>query len=503
MVDTLIDGRTLTIQRNLGRILERLQDDYQTRRVWVDAICIDQRRLEERNHQVQLMGDIYSKANYVVAYLAAESPRASRQLQFEARELHKALNQGRLTYTSEYPHLFGNVYFTRRWIIQEIGHAQSLKFCCEGYDVPMSLISDGLQTSRLQTQLENSREYSFFTKAEKMAEVRATQLCRMQPTTPRRPLSMENLLYLHAKAECSDFRDKIYALLSLTSKAQMHLLVQYDIDRVQLMLSVLHVCSVYEGLSEFRTLSFTCFLRQHLEVRLDELRDALIRSTTPTPSTVFAIKGIMHGRIESLQTKSYIEDAALRFRNNLDALHVHQIISLKTVKASGFMNRADPTHLEIDRVASPATLLHPTAEIPAIDQCLFAFVGNEDVGPRLDVPVQDADPPPAYTGTEGSQFFGFASVRVNVGDEVWQFERTPVAVVARPTLQGYDLVGRAFLILDLSDASHGGRLSHSAKKFEEGLFWVRNGTNYSQWTPTISVDFKGLYELMRWVALDR
>lgn len=504
MVDILVDGQILTIQRNLSKILEHLQDDYQTRRVWVDAICIDQQRLEERNHQVQLMGNIYSRANYVIACLTAGTQRDSRRLQFEARELHKALKEGRLTYTSEYRRFFGNLYFTRRWIIQEISQAQSVTFCCEGYHVPMSLISDGLQKFRLQSKPENSREYSFFTKAERAAEMRATQLCRMQPTTPRNPSSMESLLYSHETAECSDFHDKIYALLSLTSEAQMHLLVQYDIDKAQLMLSVLRVCLIYEDLSMFRTLSFACFLRQHLDIRLDDLREAVLKSATPRFSTTFAIRGVVHGKIENLQTGSYVEEAALRFRNNLDALHVHQTLSLKVVRLRDFesVDSAASKHLEIDRMASPAALFHPTAEISAIDQCLFAFIGNETVDTDPAVPTEEFDSPPAYTTANGPQFVGFASAKVAVDDEVWQFDRTPVAVIARKSLQGYDLIGRAYLIRDLNDSNHGGRVGHFPKKFEEQLFWVRDGTKYNQLTPTISVDFKGLYELMSWVTLD-
>jgi Heterokaryon incompatibility protein (HET) len=37
--------------------------------LWVDAICISQDDLIERNHQVGLMGQIYSKATLVIAWV--------------------------------------------------------------------------------------------------------------------------------------------------------------------------------------------------------------------------------------------------------------------------------------------------------------------------------------------------------------------------------------------------------------------------------------------------
>ena len=37
--------------------------------VWVDAVCICQEKVGERNHQVQSMGDIFKAATVVIAWL--------------------------------------------------------------------------------------------------------------------------------------------------------------------------------------------------------------------------------------------------------------------------------------------------------------------------------------------------------------------------------------------------------------------------------------------------
>jgi hypothetical protein len=39
----------------------------------VDAVCIDQNNPKERNHQVQLMAKIYSKAHRVIVWLGMET----------------------------------------------------------------------------------------------------------------------------------------------------------------------------------------------------------------------------------------------------------------------------------------------------------------------------------------------------------------------------------------------------------------------------------------------
>jgi hypothetical protein len=42
-------------------------------------------------------------------------------------------------------------------------------------------------------------------------------------------------------------------------------------------------------------------------------------------------------------------------------------------------------------------------------------------------------------------FAGTSSILLEVDDEVWQFPRTPVWVIARRTRSGYKLVGRALI----------------------------------------------------------
>src|SRR5947209_1153949 len=58
-----IDGRTLAITENLYLALQYLRSEETDRILWVDAICIDQANHQERGHQVQQMGNIYSLAD--------------------------------------------------------------------------------------------------------------------------------------------------------------------------------------------------------------------------------------------------------------------------------------------------------------------------------------------------------------------------------------------------------------------------------------------------------
>lgn len=57
------------VPTNLCAALRRLRKSHDERIIWADAACINQKDLEERSHQVTLMGDIFSKASEVFVWL--------------------------------------------------------------------------------------------------------------------------------------------------------------------------------------------------------------------------------------------------------------------------------------------------------------------------------------------------------------------------------------------------------------------------------------------------
>ena len=71
------EGMHLHVTPNCASALKHLRTTKETRILWVDAICIDQSSLHERNVQVKRMGDIYSKASRVVIWLGTIEPKYS------------------------------------------------------------------------------------------------------------------------------------------------------------------------------------------------------------------------------------------------------------------------------------------------------------------------------------------------------------------------------------------------------------------------------------------
>lgn len=76
-----IGDKPYQVTVNCENALRRLRRQFSYRKLWIDAICIDQDNLEERGHQVQLMPRIYSGAKSVQIYVGELTPPSQVFLQ--------------------------------------------------------------------------------------------------------------------------------------------------------------------------------------------------------------------------------------------------------------------------------------------------------------------------------------------------------------------------------------------------------------------------------------
>ncbi|KAK0701573.1 heterokaryon incompatibility protein-domain-containing protein [Lasiosphaeria miniovina] len=67
-----IDGVEVVISGELRRALQRLRSEEEPLRLWVDALCINQGDIAERNQHVRMMGQIYANATRVRIWLGEE-----------------------------------------------------------------------------------------------------------------------------------------------------------------------------------------------------------------------------------------------------------------------------------------------------------------------------------------------------------------------------------------------------------------------------------------------
>ncbi|ORY70513.1 heterokaryon incompatibility protein, partial [Pseudomassariella vexata] len=141
-----------SIGANLAKALMAFRLPDESRRLWVDAVCINQEDLSERQSQVRLMGQVFRDASHVLCWLGGfEDPElgqkkagvaidflrrfnaAPREVLREAQDYLHATNAHTPTHKPTLESwllikdLFDVEYFHRAWIIQEVGLARKAR----------------------------------------------------------------------------------------------------------------------------------------------------------------------------------------------------------------------------------------------------------------------------------------------------------------------------------------------------------------------------------------
>lgn len=71
-------GKSLAVTKTLCQALLRFRQPKEFTRIWIDQICIDQFSVAERNQQINIMRDIYSRAKIVRIWLG-EAERGGKE----------------------------------------------------------------------------------------------------------------------------------------------------------------------------------------------------------------------------------------------------------------------------------------------------------------------------------------------------------------------------------------------------------------------------------------
>jgi hypothetical protein len=150
-----VDGTSVTVRRNLALALKQISLAQGDMVLWVDAICINQTDVDERNHQVSLMRVIYKQASVVISWLGPSDATSHRAVALLVRlsipwyetveaqvrkgvqetnlralggldDLWQELDSGMESLSA----LLSRSYWRRVWIFQEIVLAPSLVFFC-------------------------------------------------------------------------------------------------------------------------------------------------------------------------------------------------------------------------------------------------------------------------------------------------------------------------------------------------------------------------------------
>jgi hypothetical protein len=122
--DIVFNGTHFHVTENLAIALRHLRLPDKPRKLWIDALCINQSNVSERNKQVELMGEIYSIAKLVLVWLGEgeESSDSAFELMFDlVNDVGNVTKQMEAELFSLIMFLISSrAWFDRLWTVQEL-----------------------------------------------------------------------------------------------------------------------------------------------------------------------------------------------------------------------------------------------------------------------------------------------------------------------------------------------------------------------------------------------
>ena len=265
--EQFLNGNPVTVRKNLWDFLVYYRSHVDQKYFWVDALCINQDHLEERNHQVTMMGQIYRSAKLVIAWISLEYERDLKEVVFDFDRATPLLDErddhwlddgegqvitirGDRTYTKTLEHARTSIrdylgcvseseYWNRVWIVQEFTVGSRLEI-----QAGRSKLNVDYELERLE---ERSSKYAqlelfywnFVGPANGVVYGRRRHRNWSAPwgRSHHRPPIMQdsdwfssaNLIAKFKHSNCSDVRDRVYALLGLIEPKELELF-PIDVD---------------------------------------------------------------------------------------------------------------------------------------------------------------------------------------------------------------------------------------------------------------------------------
>jgi hypothetical protein len=234
----------ISITESLHEALQALRNPDTNRWLWVDAVCIAQGDVEEKNHQVRQMADIYREAESVIVWVGNDDfLDIFEKLSDVARACQKAIQSGyasdaRDCITNEEVNtalrqcnweklaaFFDLPWFNRVWTVQEFVLAKkgsihagraSMDFPVFGYAVTVCY--------KYVRQSEDSRYSPEIFRIRKLVRFREIHMYDKSPSLvrsnkqnhdPQEPSRLWFCLSMLNKRQCTNEPDKFYSMLGL------------------------------------------------------------------------------------------------------------------------------------------------------------------------------------------------------------------------------------------------------------------------------------------------
>lgn len=200
-----LNGIRAFVRENLWSALVRLRDPRQDRVLWIDAICINQENVAERNNQVRLMDYIYRRAQMVLVWLGVDGAALPIGHNFSGKRgnyVGPLSNTGVANMTM----LCNRPYWRRVWIVQEIAAATELQIYWGEHCAPWDVFFRFAERCHPDQESAESRS--------------ARQLYSQRKAKHSDSFLLCNLVEDCRDSLCEEPRDKIYGFVGIAHDCQ-------------------------------------------------------------------------------------------------------------------------------------------------------------------------------------------------------------------------------------------------------------------------------------------
>ncbi|THV54829.1 hypothetical protein BGAL_0019g00300 [Botrytis galanthina] len=446
----VINGTRVEVRANLANILVHISPA--TPFLWIDALCINQDDVIERNHQVMQMGSIYKQAREVIVWIGDKTDQGvenhadilipdigfdfvkklaglQKDLMCKSSGADVTIENDGLLLGAELvslDRLCRRPYWNRLWIVQEVLLAKDLVICWSNKHSPGLRTVTWAEWSRARHLLEDFRS-SLALSWDRKLKIKAIEAIlesapanfdRLRETGNQR-WPFNSLLEKFSSSECRIQADKIYGLLGI---------IMLDLCLTHMLKSLTQTRS-----SESPALDI---------IRLSQSLQLALNGPIPAPG--MALKWC---KIEQLS-----QAELFNYRGYVEGL----------VVASSIARRDLPQRLEIELPGTKSTRKILSSKIRDLDSCskrilkgfdsVFGYATREnlplcDVGKsatketsiRLDRVCETG----FFISSTGE--IGIASAEVRDNDFICRLKDTDITLIIRQRRDRYQLISRTVL----------------------------------------------------------
>ncbi|KAF8857248.1 HET-domain-containing protein [Acephala macrosclerotiorum] len=248
----MLNGRRFPVRENLWWAVRYLRRERDARVMWIDAICIDQDSILERNHQVTQMARIYSQATCVVAWIGRlhqRTPSGKSSNAMEAANFLRHVSEwgqkrqndtAKKTWSQCIAKCLGEEnrsgwdsllafslrsYWNRLWIIQELLLACKVQLQCDHIQITWDDLERAFEHGDFMSwYINRARKLprsAMLPELDSFQQMQSTVLCKtIQHRNPfstniLRSSSLFDVIDTYKNAECENPLDKVYGLLGV------------------------------------------------------------------------------------------------------------------------------------------------------------------------------------------------------------------------------------------------------------------------------------------------